>query len=188
MTVRSTLTCPICKRKLGEMNWHDDRSGSCRGCGKDFEALLFPALNRQRGVVKPQAVAVAEDSTCFFHGENQAEKVCDGCGRFVCAVCAVPLGGGHFCPACIAAQTKEAVTAVPSRVLFDSAALSFALVPLLAWPVTVVTAPVAVGLVVYGWKKPCGLIQGPRRWKQITAAALATIEICAWILVLFNLR
>ena len=187
MTRWVALSCPNCKRTFGELDWHDERSGSCRGCGSDFEALIFPAQFRQRSVAKPQAVVVSEDSTCFFHAENQAERVCDGCGRFLCAVCAIPFDGGHFCPACIAGQKKHASTVISNRILFDGAAFSLAIVPLLVWPFTLLTAPAALGMVVYGWRKPCSLIRGRRRWKQIVAALIALTEIGVWIFVFVQL-
>jgi len=187
MTGSTALSCPKCKHTFGDLDWHDGQSGSCRSCGTDFEALIFPALTRQRTVAKPQAVAVAEDSTCFFHAENQAEKVCDGCGRFLCVVCAVPLSGGHFCPACIAGQKKQAPTVIPQRMLFDGAALALALVPIVIWPLTLVTAPAALVMVIYGWKKPGSVVNGRRRWKQVVAALLALVEMAAWAVVLVRI-
>ena len=51
------------------------------------------------------------------------------------------------------------------------------------WPLTIIAAPAALGMVIYGWKKPCSLIHGRRRWKQILAAVAALAEIAAWIFV-----
>lgn len=187
MTEPAVLSCPSCKHQFGDLDWHDGHSGSCRHCGKDFEAIVFPALARPRSVVKPKAVVVAEDSTCFFHAENQAEAVCDGCGRFLCAVCAVPFGDGRFCPLCISGQKKPAATVVPQRVLFDSAALSLALVPILIWPLTLLGAPASLGMVVYGWKKPGSLIHGRHRWKLVLAAVIALAEIGGWIFLAVRL-
>lgn len=180
--VAAALICPKCGKKFGELDWHDGHSGSCRSCGTDFTAMIFPAQSRQRRVAKPQAVAVAEDSTCFFHAANQAETVCDGCGRFLCVVCAVPLAAGRFCPTCIAGQKTDAA-AIRERILFDSSALTLALLPLIIWPLTLLTAPTVLGLVVYGWNKPGSFIRGRSRWKQVLAALLAIGQIGGWIFV-----
>ncbi len=184
--VAAALSCPNCGKTFGELDWHDGHSGSCRSCGTDFEAMIFPEQSRQRRFAKPQAVAVAEDSTCFFHAGNQAETICEGCGRFLCVVCAVPLAKGRFCPSCIAGQ-KTAATVIPQRILFDSAALSLTLLPLLVWPLTFLTAPIALGLVVYGWNKPGSYIRGRSRGKQVLAGLLALAEMGAWAFVIVQL-
>ena len=180
MTSGPALTCPSCTRRLRETDWIDERSCSCGFCRTYFDGLVFPAATRVRAAAKPQAVAVAEDSTCFFHGENQAEKVCDGCGRFLCSVCAVPMPGGLLCPSCIAAQKTKSPTIVPKRVLFDGLALSLVIGPVLLfplWMLTVATAPIALFLVFYGWNKPTSLVHTRRRWRLILAGVLALAEI-----------
>jgi hypothetical protein len=187
MTTGPVPACPSCKRTFGELDWFDASSGRCRACDTDFELIAFPALTRSRSVAKPQAVAVAEDSTCFFHSQNQAEKVCDGCGRFLCAVCAIPNGGGAYCPACVAKQVRSSDTTVTQRTMFGSVAISLALIPLLVYPFTLVTAPTAVGLAVVGWNKPGSIVAGRQRWKLILGGVLGLLEIGAWIVVFTRL-
>jgi hypothetical protein len=136
---------------------------------------------------KPQMAVLAEDSTCFFHAQNQAEKVCEGCGRFLCSVCAVPFGGGLLCPACIAAQKTKSTASIPSRMLFDSIVLSLSLAPLLVWPFTILTAPLALILMIYGWNKPASLVQGRRRWKLVVGGVIALIELGVWCFFLAKL-
>jgi hypothetical protein len=139
----------------------------------------FPALVATKEAVKPQAVAVAEDSTCFFHGDNQAEKVCDGCGRFLCAVCAVPFAGKTRCPNCIANSKKDDVRLVASRSLPGGAALGLALLPIVFWPLTLLTSPVALYLAITGRKKPQSLVR-PGRWKLLVAGLVALLQIGGW--------
>ncbi|PTY08247.1 hypothetical protein DB347_01290 [Opitutaceae bacterium EW11] len=187
MTSAPALKCPQCRRSYSSVDWHDDRSGRCHFCLTDFEAIRFPALSRTKPAARPQAVVLAEDSTCFFHHQNQAEKVCDGCGRFLCAVCAVPSSGGTYCPACLSKQNERSAVAIPSRILYDSAALSLAFLPLLLWFFTLFTAPIALGLVIYGWNKPGSLVNGPRRWRLALAGLASLAQIGGWIFILLKL-
>ncbi|MEO5960426.1 MAG: hypothetical protein ABIZ49_07975, partial [Opitutaceae bacterium] len=103
MTAGPVLACPSCKRTLGPESWSDAQHGTCFRCKNDFEFLGFPALTASRAKVAAQAAMLAEDSVCFFHAENRAEAVCEGCGRLLCPVCSVPFAGQKICPTCIAA-------------------------------------------------------------------------------------
>jgi hypothetical protein len=127
---------------------------------------------------------LAADSVCFFHAENRAEAICEGCGRLLCPVCAVPFAGQKLCPACIAAgMTSGSAVLLRDRVLWDGIALTVALVPLLIWPFTLITAPAALGIVIYAWKKPCSLVRGPSRARFVIAALFALGEIAAWVTI-----
>lgn len=145
----------------------------------EFEFIPFPALRAKRTVVRAQAVGAGEEAACFFHAENQAATICDGCGRFLCAVCSIDLTGRPLCPSCIAAQKDKTAHTVNDRMLYDGLAMTLALVPLIMWPLTVVTAPVALGVVIYGWRKPGSLVRG-KRWRLVAAGVIAFVEIAAW--------
>src|SRR6266513_2033382 len=109
MTVGPALPCPRCKRVLGPESWIDAQAGICFRCKTEYEFAAFPALNATRVQLAPQAAVLAADSVCFFHPENRAEAICDGCGRLLCAVCTVPFAGQKLCPTCIAgAKISEA--------------------------------------------------------------------------------
>jgi hypothetical protein len=187
MTPAAVLPCPECKRGAGaSLTWHDYSRGSCLFCQTDLEVAAFPALTRERAVAKPQAVVVSDDATCFFHAQNQADKVCDGCGRFLCAVCAIPFTGGTLCPTCVSAQRTKDI-GIPNRLLLSSIALGLAVLPIVAWPTTVVTAPVALGLVIYGWRKPGSLVHGRGYVKFVLAGLVALAQIGGWIFLLVSM-
>jgi hypothetical protein len=173
------LPCPACKRSYHSMDWIDANRCRCLKCQDDFEFFPFPALTAAAEVARPQAVAVEEDSTCFFHAENQAEKVCDDCGRFLCAVCAVPFAGKMVCASCIAKARDADVGLIASRVIPGGRALMLAVVPVFVWPVTLLTAPVALYLAITGWKKPQSLV-APGRWKLVIAGLIALVQLGAW--------
>lgn len=186
MIAGPALPCPKCRRTLEAISWHSTERGRCWRCKEDFEFRGFPALTAARQRVVPQAVLVAEHATCFYHGQNQAEAVCESCGRFVCAVCAVDFGGRRVCPPCIAAVKTSDAQAVSQRTLFDGIALALAGLPILFWPLTVLTAPVALGVAIIGWRKPRSLVGGGRT-KLVLAGLLALIQIGIWCVVLFAL-
>ncbi len=182
MTSGAELACPKCKRTLGPDSWADAQHGACAGCRADFEFIPFPALHATRAQVIAQTAVLSEESVCFFHAENRAEAICESCGRLLCPVCTVPFGGKKLCPSCIAgSKGSEDPTVARDRVLFDSIALTLAVVPLLIWPFTLITAPAALGLVIYGWNKPNSLVRGRGRARLVIAAVIAAIEIGAWI-------
>ncbi|MBL9189330.1 MAG: hypothetical protein JNK23_17740 [Opitutaceae bacterium] len=182
MITGPALRCPKCRRKLEAHMWHSATAGRCGPCLAEFEFVPFPALAAAGAAAAPQAVLAAEESVCFFHAENRAEAVCADCGRLVCAVCAIDFGGRRVCPRCVAgARESAAPTAVRQRATFDGAALSVALLPLLLWPFTFVTAPFALGLAIYGWNKPGSIVRGPRRWRLVLAGVIALAQIGGWI-------
>jgi hypothetical protein len=64
--------------------------------------------------------------------------------------------------------------------LYDSAALSLAILPLLFWPFTVVTAPMAVFMGFRYWKTPSSII--PRtKIRLVLAIVIGFIEIVLWV-------
>ncbi|MFA6959584.1 MAG: hypothetical protein WC205_02400 [Opitutaceae bacterium] len=170
--------CPKCKVPLEGIG--DQGEGACGACGTALQFVLFPALRR----AKPVARAVRSldgDATCFFHAQNQAASVCDGCGRYVCAVCEVSGEDGRkLCPPCISAGRKKTVTKADEIVTYGSMATTLALLPLIMWPVTLVTAPTALILAIYGWKKPRSLVQ-PGSARFIMAILISSLEICGWV-------
>lgn len=180
MTIGAELPCPKCGQVLDSLAWHTPTEGACRICRTRFEFMPFPALTFQRPEVAPKALVLADHATCFHHPENQAEFVCEGCGRFLCSVCAIKFGGRLLCPSCIKAGTATDPASIRSRILYPGIALALAVLPLLIWPMTLVTAPVALCVVYSGWKKPQSLVQ-PGRSKLVTAAVVALAEIAGWV-------
>jgi hypothetical protein len=184
MTSAPALPCPRCQRVLGPESWTDANTGTCFRCKTDYEFVAFPALHATRAHVAAQPAVLDADSVCFFHAENRAEAICDGCGRLLCPVCTVPFAGQKLCPTCISSTKKSEAPAVTrDRVLFDGIALVLALAPLLMWPVTLVTAPIAFGVAIYGWNKPGSLVRGRSRGRLVLAMVLALLEIGGWIML-----
>jgi hypothetical protein len=173
--------CPKCKAPLlglGESG--DAGEGACERCATPLEFTVFPARRRGRRVARA-ALSVDGDATCYFHPVNHAAAVCDGCGRYVCAVCEVPGEEGRvLCPPCVSSSRKKTVQKADEIVVYDQLAITAALLPFLMWPVTLLTAPATLGLVVVGWRKPRSLLR-PGRWRFLVAGIVALLQIGGWI-------
>ena len=177
--MHSEMHCPGCKHLLRSEFWLNDRQARCPFCSTDLEFVPFPALTAAHTVARPAAASLGEDATCFFHATNRAEAVCSGCGRLLCSVCAVDFAGQCLCPSCIAGRSAAKPDTVKSRILWDSCALMLAGLPVLMWPLTIVTAPTAVGLAIYGWNKPCSLVRGSKI-RLLAAMILGGLQIAGW--------
>ena len=172
--------CPKCKTPLAGIGETDTGEGICGGCAVILEYTLYPARNRPKPVAR--AVRSMEgDATCYFHPQNHAVAVCDDCGRYVCTVCELPAeDGGRRCPPCVSAGRKKTKLKADEVVVYDSLALGLAVLPVLVWPATLLTAPAALCVALYGWKKPRSLVR-PGSWKFVTALIVSVLEIGAWV-------
>ncbi len=161
---------------------------------RDQQVYLLPAIDRDVTANAPVARAAGGDeSLCFFHPGSAAEKACDHCGRFLCAICATPWLGGLLCPECIttavargkgtfaAPKQDEGADSLPTRrVLYDTLALQLAVLPMAIFYFTVFTAPVALYIALRYWNHPRSLI--PRtRTRAVFAALIASAQIIGWI-------
>lgn len=152
----------------------------CTRCEKGHDFVFFPARRRAKPVARA-VTSLEGEATCYFHAQNQAGSVCDDCGRYLCVVCELPAEeGGTLCPPCVANRRKKTPQKADEVVCYDLMAMTLALLPLLMWPFTIVTAPTAIGMAIYGWRKPRSLVR-PGRWRLVVALALATLQLGGWI-------
>ena len=188
MTPGPALPCPHCKRVLGPEAWIDAGHATCPTCDKEFEFFGFPALTATAEKIAPQTAVLAADSVCFFHAENRAEAVCDGCGRYLCGLCDVPLGDAHYCPSCLETGKRKptAATLDTQRTLWDQIALSLAVLPMLIFYLTIITAPIAIVLGIRHWKTPGSLVRRSR-WRFVVAIGLGAIQLVGMALLIVGL-
>jgi hypothetical protein len=180
------LACPNCRRSVPEVYWQGVDVVRCPACAGEFEQLRFPALAASRRVDRA-AVLAAGEANCYFHAQNRAEAACDGCGRYVCAVCRVTFAGQQLCPSCLEARADRRKLPENHRVLYDHIALLLAVMPLIMWPFTLLTAPAALGLCFYSWKKPGSLVPNRRKVRLVVAGVLAVIEVGGWLFLFGNM-
>jgi hypothetical protein len=174
------LSCPKCRRTVPEAYWQGVDVVRCPFCEGHFEQIRFPALGAATQVDRA-AVLGTDEANCYFHAQNRAEIACDGCGRYICAVCNVSFAGRHFCPSCLEARADRRNLPENNRVLYEHIAVVLAVLPMLIWPFTLLTAPAAIGVCIYGWRKPGSLLPRRRKLRFIIAGTMASLQIAAWI-------
>ena len=180
-----TLSCDRCRTSLPDAFLNTPAPVACPGCHAPLLARVFPAFARG-GIVPGHAaetVGSDEDAGCFFHPRKKALVSCARCGRFLCALCDLEIGGQHLCPTCVTAATPGAAgpqALANEHVLYDQVALSLTTLPLLVWPFTLLAAPVALFFVVRYWNEPPRRLIPARRTKLVAAALLAALELAGW--------
>jgi hypothetical protein len=91
------------------------------------------------------------------------------------------INGQHICPSCLETGRKERRIADldDHRTLYDAIALATAVLPMLFFFVTCITAPLTLYIVVRYWKAPPSLL--PRtRVRFVLAALIAVLQIGGW--------
>jgi hypothetical protein len=142
---------------------------------------VFPALHRKSSQGQGGEIILIEgEAACFYHHEKRAVHPCDACGRFLCALCCITVNQTKVCPACFeTGHKKGTLEGVASRrKLYDSAALSLALIPplLTCGFATPLSAPAAIAVAVYGWNRTSSVV--PRgRIRAVLAVVLGIVEI-----------
>lgn len=185
----NVVRCSKCSIALPDTLLSGQNAFSCPGCRAALEVQIFPAIHRQfqAGAVAERAVLEGE-TTCFFHTEKKATVVCNGCGRFLCALCDVELDNTHLCPKCIeAGRTRKTLTTFETyRTSYPSLALSLSTLPLLMWPITCITAPATIFLIIYGWRKPRSITGRRKTVTMIVAFIIALLQCIGWLALIFG--
>ncbi len=181
-----SLTCPQCRAPLGAAESASGVFHPCPGCAAPTRVRLYPAALRALAAgAAAEPLVVESEAACFYHPQKRAAVHCQGCGRFLCSLCDVQIGLEHLCPGCLDARRAQGSQAelVRQRPLYDSAALMIALVPLLLWPLTFITAPAAIAVALYGWSKPGSLVRGSRI-RLLLAIGFSLLQILGWTLAI----
>jgi hypothetical protein len=178
----ATLTCTKCFTPLSASAVNLSVAQPCAGCGNPLQAEVYPAFFRPIQRSHGGDLAIEEgQATCFYHPQKSAAVPCDACGRFLCSLCDVELHGEHLCPGCVeSGRRKGKITTLENkRVLYDNIAMSLAIVPLIAWPLTLLTAPATIVFALMSWKKPGSLL--PRsKIRFVIAISLAVATLVGW--------
>jgi hypothetical protein len=186
------IVCTSCSTPLPAALLNNRGAVSCPGCAASFTLHIFPALLRPaRQTNAGDRVTDSGQAACFYHPQKTAHVPCDGCGRFICALCDVELQGQHLCPSCVeSGRRKGTLTAFENRrLLWDNIALAMAVLPVatfVLWFLSFFTAPAALVLTVVGWRKPGSL--APRtRIRFIVAVVFSLLVIVAWSVLFYFL-
>ena len=157
---------------------------ACPFCGSETMVLVFPALFTPPSV--PTAAEMAAgigDATCFYHASKRASAPCSQCGRFLCKLCSVQFSGMVWCPECIEAgrTRKRVVNLENQRTLYDSIALALATWPALLFSPSLVTAPAALFLSIFYWKRPTSIVRRHTKLRLVLAMIFSLVQIGLWI-------
>jgi hypothetical protein len=175
------VPCARCSMPLPRWGLDTAVASACPTCGSDNIVRAFPAMFAERAAVAPE-VALTGEAACFDHPGKRAVAVCGQCGRFVCQLCSVEMGGVVWCPSCVAAGAGQArvANADGSRTLYDSIALTLPLASLAMWPITIAAAPAALVISISKWKQPLSLVRRSR-WRFVMAILISLAEIVGWV-------
>jgi len=177
------VPCARCDSPLPLWELATADAAACTNCGSRNTVRAFPAL-----FAAPIAPALPEsalegEAACFDHPSKRAVAACQQCGRFVCVLCSVEFNGQVWCPTCVTAgrEQSKAVNLDPSRVVYDSIALTVPLLSLVIFsPLTLITGPGAVVFSVVTWKRPLSLVR-KSRWRFVLAILLGTSVTVGWL-------
>lgn len=179
------LTCPRCEQDTLDLQESSGRIACrCHPTKARYHYYRFPGYAAAENAHPIAPPVVGENETCCYnHPGKAAAAACDECGIFACSLCLVENGPQQICLSCFSreVETGDALNDHSQRVLYDTIALSLAILPVLIFYFTFITAPAAIFIVVYYWKKhPCSLL--PRtRIRFILAFILASIQILLWL-------
>lgn len=185
----SLVHCPKCQAWLLEGVFNQPELSPCPACGVPLQIEVFPALFRQ---VHPgqtgETLMVEGESSCFYHPEKKAVIPCQGCGRFLCALCDCEIQGKHFCPTCLeTGKSKGKIKNLENqRTLYDSIALSLAIYPLLLFYFTLFTSPAALFMAIRYWNAPRSIVRRTKI-RYVIAIVLALAQMSGWGLLFYYL-
>ena len=185
----SLVQCPQCQAWLLDGVFNQPELSPCPACGVPLRVEVFPALFRRFNPGQSgETIMVEGESSCFYHPQKKAVLPCQGCGRFLCALCDCELNGQHFCPACLeTGKTKGKIKSLEDqRTLYDGIALSLAVYPMLIFYFTIVTAPVALFVAIRYWNAPRSIVHRTKI-RCVAAIVLALMQMAGWGLLFFVL-
>lgn len=170
------VACPRCGLPLPPDTLLSRRFEECANpaCRAEIRVVAFPALVTPPSETRTVEVgALDESATCFHHPTKRAEVVCDGCGRFLCALCDIELDGAHLCPGCIEAGRKKGTLRrlETARTRYDQVALTLAIVSVPFFVFAPVLSPAALYYVVRHGRSE----KGPVTTRSATISAVAAV-------------
>lgn len=186
------LPCVSCNAPLPELLFNQVELKACPQCGRQFQAEVFPAFFQP--VLRGRSgdpILVEGEASCYYHPQKKAAVPCEGCGRFLCALCDCELHGKHFCPTCleIGKQKGKIQKLENQRTLYDNIALALAVYPVaLVFGIyfTCITAPMALFMSFRHWNKPSSIVR-QNKVRYVLAIVLSLLELAGWVVLIYFL-
>jgi hypothetical protein len=178
----AVISCPRCGFALSNDVITGMTPLPCTHCGAEIRVAPFPALFKD---LEPggcgEQLQTDREASCFYHPDKRAVVPCAVCGRFLCSLCDIQLAAQRLCPSCVEQGKNEGrlTQLVTQRTLHDQIALSLAVIPLLFFWITIVTAPTAIYLAIRNWTSPSSLL--PRtKVRFIFAIVIGALQVFGW--------
>lgn len=193
MTQHGILSCSSCGNPIPAPTGPGSRFITCPVCGAELTVELFPAFFRGlRPGLKGDILQADGEASCFYHESKRAVVPCDGCGRFLCALCEMRIGNRILCPVCIEKGRADGSMEVleTRRILYDGLALLLSLAPVafvvlalccpLLYIAPLVTVPLSLYYAIRSWKMP-GSILPRTKVRPVLAIIFAVLQIATWV-------
>ena len=178
----TVISCTKCNTPLDREIINRYELLPCSSCKSLLRPDVFPAMFREVHAGKSGEVLLEKsEASCFYHPQKKAVIVCSLCGRFLCDLCDVELNEKHICPSCLEkGRTKRKIKSLEDqRTCYDKIALLIAIVPMLGFWLTILTAPIVLFITIRYWKAP-GSIVRRSRIRFIAAFMIASLQITGW--------
>ena len=181
--MRSTiLRCGACRASMAVPGAPGAGIEACPVCHTPSWTWRFPAFYQARDANAGLPLLDEGESSCMNHPQKRAVSVCDGCGKFLCALCEVDWNGENLCPACIRHRTTSVEADAYQReyIHYDVIALGVVVLCVPLWVFGGLLAPVALFMGWRFWRKPLRPVPHTRAF-LIVAIVLAMLIIIAWM-------
>lgn len=180
----ATFKCSKCQMTFDPKYYNAGYFISCPVCASALRVDVFPALHRPPVIRRGENVVEEGQASCFYHPAKNAEMLCEGCGRFLCALCDIEMSGKHYCPGCLESSKKKGKMPTLQReyTRYDKIAGTLAMVSLVFWPIAIITAPSAIIISIYHWRTPCSLVRKPHG-TFVIAILLSLILLAIWAMM-----
>ena len=162
----AAVACPYCAGSIASGETNTERQ-TCLHCGKRLEIRAWSVVRQKTKA----AMALSDQSTCFFHPDKAFQACCQRCGRFVCALCDLQLGAEHVCPTCFERGRGDSGAEAGGAewrsrdVLYDSIAMTVGWGWILFWPTIVVAFPAVIFLHMKYRKAPRSYLIARSGWR-----------------------
>lgn len=103
----NTPVCPRCSTALPMESAADGTLNQCPQCRVPLRIARLPAAAESPSPASIGTPAFPGQAVCFFHAGRRAVVPCDRCGRFLCALCDLPIAGAHLCPSCLESGMRD---------------------------------------------------------------------------------
>ncbi|WP_028314912.1 hypothetical protein [Desulfatibacillum aliphaticivorans] len=182
------VNCPLCQAGLKPAVFNTGGPEPCPLCDAKIQVEVFPALTRPEEEVLRSEALVDDQAGCFFHPGKKAVRVCDVCGRFICALCDLDINGDHLCPQCLeTGKKKGSIESLDlNRMRWDKLALLIAVVSYITSVFSGFFALLTMFIIFKYWNAPRS-ITGNTRVRFIIAFLIAISQFALTLFFFYSI-